>query len=112
MLEKTTIDTLIERLETVRRRPGMFIGRISVDTVQAYLSGFGEACIGFGFGKLYSLDTLREVIEKRGWEFGSQGGLPSMRAKGLTEPLIADELIAIEIDVLKAIANRTESATG
>ena len=100
------INSLIENLEQVRLRPGMWMGRITVEAACGFNGGIACACAAFGMNQTIQLRD--QATRNRGWVFTSTGGVNMMEAKGLTEAQIVDELLLIEIEMLKIYAKTLE----
>lgn len=100
------INNLIEQLELARLRPAMFMGRITLEAVHGFGSGVHCACAALGVTQ--TLELRRQATQNRGWVFTASGGVNAMEAKGLTETQIVDELLLIEIEMLKLYAASLE----
>lgn len=87
---------LIESLRRFRKRKGMFVQPVTVDTVMGYLAGFRAARIAPGVSP--GLDGWWAALDARGLLVGSQDPVKLLEARGLGPEAIMDELIAIEID--------------
>lgn len=107
MDNESAINKLIEVLEAARQRPMMFLGYVNEYTAHAMLLGIQITLDAFEVEK-GDPELRREIVEQRGWEWNATGGLEDMRSHGLTDEQIADELLAIKIDVLKAIAQKKD----
>jgi hypothetical protein len=83
----------------------MYVQPANLATVQSFLTGFATGCLVCGYDIHRDLGSgLKEV---RGWEWNAVGPIPQMRAKGLSEEEIMDELIEIEADfILKYVIGR------
>ena len=98
-MDKTTLAKAIEGLEKVRQRPAMFIGTVTVESMDIFLGGFTLAFWAFD----YSQEFEREATYKRGWTFPPIGPIPQMREKGYSEEQIIDELIMVKITALQTM---------
>src|SRR5690606_37802565 len=95
-------------LEHMRKRPGMYIGTLTVSNVDTFLRGFvlGRELIDpdLKHDKIY-----RETIANRGWKSDSpQTVWRQMQERGFTDQAIIDELLTIEFEVWKQIASQTD----
>ena len=101
------LQEIIERLEAIKRRKGMFFGERAEDG-EMFLSGFCAALMATGVPITW--DSWRAATQGRGWKWDSCGFLPGMRAKGLHDEEIMDELIGSLAEELRRIA-REEAGT-
>lgn len=100
----STIDQLIEHLRSFQKRKEMYVGHATIEAVEAFLTGFR---IGrHGMGLEIDLDLQCAAQATRGWEQSAAGPVPQMRSQGLSDNEIMNELIEIEIDVLREQAKR------
>ena len=102
MNKQEMIAKLIEQLKLALTRPALFMGETTVNAAISFLNGMGLACHAVGIAP--TLDTKREAVKSRGWEFGPTGGLAYMREANLTEEQIVQELLRIEIKMLELVA--------
>jgi hypothetical protein len=95
---------IIDLLEHVRLRPGMFMGSDDPETFIVFLSGLMAGCRIFSIkvGDSTSDEFYEKTILERGWNLESSTYAPrqQMRDRGMTSTEILDELIQIQIDVL------------
>lgn len=98
-----TADHLIDYLRSFQKRKSMYLHPVSVLAVENFLTGFATACHAFG----HPIDPeLRwNTRQSRGWNRQAVGPIPQMKASGLSEEQIMDELIEIEIVTLQAHEN-------
>ena len=101
-----SVDDLIEHLRAFQKRKNMYVRPVTVQTVQAFLTGFATGCHACGF--VWDRELWWTAQEARGWKQSPVGPIPQMEAKGLTEAEIMDELIEIEVDTLQAHGRRDE----
>ena len=93
-------------LEHVRRHLGMYMCPQEADVAIAFLNG-----IGFGLsasGVHYDhWDDWWSVQAARGWKMHPCGPVPQMREKGMDEIAVINELIDIELDLLRRHSSRS-----
>ena len=97
------IAALIEVLEQVRRRPGLFTGfQEDVGPVVTWLSGFQTACtiLGYKCGP----DIERQVLRENGWERRADGVVGQMAERGMSPEEIVRALLMLEIEQLRRLA--------
>ncbi len=96
------IEGVLQLLEGMSRRPGMYVQPVEVGTVQSYLDGLEAGC---HFGGLH---VTREIYEaaaaSRGWERRATGIVWHMEAKGPDTTAIIQELIAVEAEAFRRAA--------
>lgn len=95
-----TIERCIERLAHMTARKPMYVYPLTVDTMKNFLNGFVcaySACDNLQWPR----DIRRRVEERRGWRKTPTGPIQQMQANGMTDEQIMDEMIAIEVDVLR-----------
>jgi hypothetical protein len=100
----STADRLIEALRALQKRKAMYVHPVTVQAIEAFLNGFKTGCHALGFE--IDRELWWAAQEARGWKRRSVGPVPQMKAKGLREEEIMDELIEIEIDMLRAQGTR------
>ena len=93
------IEDVLQLLEGMSRRPGMYVQPVEVATVQSYLHGLEAGC---HFGGLH---VTREIYEaaaaSRGWKQQATGIVWHMKAKKLDAEAIIQELIAVEAEAFR-----------
>lgn len=99
------IDQLIEHLQSFQKRKAMYVGHVSIETVEAFMTGFRIGRHGMGLEIDRELQWAIEAA--RSWEQSAAGPVPQMKSQGLSDIEIMDELIEIEIEVLQELAKRT-----
>lgn len=92
-----TFDRAIAVLQQFKKQKEAFVHPLEVNNVEIYLSGFRAGAAAFGVE--IPKDLRRKVLEKRGYQRSAAGPVPQMKAKGMTEPAMMDELIDIEIEL-------------
>lgn len=99
------LDDILQAIEHFRSRTAMYIYPVDVANTVSFFSGFEAALRAFGIRR--DAGTWWKVQEARGWKQAPVGPVPQMEERGLTVRQIIDELIDIEIEVL-----RQSNATG
>jgi hypothetical protein len=92
-------EKLLQLLQRLQQSKEMFIFPLTLASLENYLSGFRGACAACGFEVNRKL--RQQVIERHGWKFSAAGPASQMKEKGMSEEAIMDELIAIEMELLK-----------
>ena len=93
---------IIRRLEDMRRRPILYVGSMEHELMESLLHGFMMGCFAAGeieddFKK--RLEVRNQVIAEREWAVLAFSPSREMKARGLSEEAIIDELLAIEIAI-------------
>jgi len=96
----------IERLAAIKSRKGMYFHPITPESAETFLWGFRIALDLAGIPA--DRNSWLKAFEQRGWKMDSVGVIPGMRAKGLTDPQIVDELFDAFTDELRAIHNANQ----
>jgi hypothetical protein len=94
---------LIECLEKLGERPGLFLGKIDIDAAELFLSGFmGAVRIALLDDEKY-LARWEQVVQNRGWEKPKATGsfAQQMIQKGMSPSEVIQELVAIEVESLR-----------
>jgi hypothetical protein len=100
------IGAIIEYLEQVRRRPGMYIGRVDYSSLLNHLYGIEFACRLFGLEADGNL--LKKALLERGWKNDTRlGSYPYMVEQGLSEVQIVDENLVARIEMWKKYRTNT-----
>jgi hypothetical protein len=81
-------EKIIETLDSFRKRTSMYIQPINADEAEKFLHGFDTGCLACGIHLVW-----RVIAEQRGWNRGAIGLTAEMRAAGLSDEKIIDELI-------------------
>src|SRR5690349_19558364 len=105
------LDALVRRLEEVRQRPWFWLGRVEPELATVFLFGITE-CMGVMIGSDLTREIRWQVVAERGWKGGSRGPSFHMRAAGLSEEAIVDELFAIEIEVWRRVTAGSQPGPG
>lgn|SRR5574341_228697 len=103
MLEEQQIaGNLITFLDTLRRQWVLYVGTDDPEVVAVFMHGMARAFFIAGYRDVMPMrDIIRDsLFEQSGWN--SAGSLiDQMRAAGMDNPAIIDELIRIEIEAVK-----------
>jgi hypothetical protein len=100
MDEKEQAEAIIRVLEKIAEKPSMFIS--STEPVWDFFSGFWLGCAMFEFKQpRYDEELWQKALEHRGWEFSARAPTGQMRERGLSHEATIQELVAIEVEVLK-----------
>lgn len=100
------LQEIIASLESIKQRKGMYFGE-RAENGEMFLAGFFVALMTTGVPMTW--DSWRATIQGRGWKWDSCGFLPGMKAKGLHDEEIIDELIDSLIEELRRIARKEAS---
>ena len=95
------IERLIQLLQNLKSGKHQFLFPLEVGSLENYLNGFRGACAACGHEVQRRLRA--QVLERRGWKNAAAGPVPQMKAKGFTEEGMMDELIEIEIELLRSL---------
>src|SRR5262249_53466026 len=99
----------IQTLERARLRPSMYFGRVDPTAPPDFLMGFSVAAqVALGMdGNVFP--SQGELFFERGWKWralGVQCVIYQMRRRGMSDEAIVDELIAVEIEMLRRACER------
>lgn len=94
-----TVDQLVEILRAFQNRKAMYVQPVDLRTVQSFLTGFQFGCHACGFP--IDHEAWLKALEARGWNRDAIGPVPQMERKGMSEAEIIDELVEIEILMLR-----------
>jgi len=96
------LERILELLERLSRRTGMYVHPVEVATIQSYLHGLQTGCA------LGGLEVSREVYVEaaaaRGWKFRATGIVWHMQAKKFTDEAVIQELIAVQAEAFRRAA--------
>lgn len=95
---------LIACLESARKRPAMFFGAVAVEPAVHWLHGFETAAMSLLGIRDPHLEVRQAVLESRGWEFTARHPSSDMIERGLSPGEIIDELLSIEVEILRRLA--------
>jgi len=108
-----TIDVkpIIEDLEWIRRSPGQHIQPVTPEELFRHLRslarGYMLATHRLSFDGL--IDAQTRANRNRGWRARSIGAYVEMREKGLSENEIIDELLNIDVEMWRIIAQSQDT---
>jgi len=77
-MDKTNIALIIQLLEHVRQKPGMYLGN-DVHAILHFITGVNCACSVFGLQRDEAV--YKAVVVERGWECGAKAPLYQMIEK-------------------------------
>jgi hypothetical protein len=99
---------IIEALNYVYEKPGLWVGVNAGSIMIHFIHGFSLSCAVFGvyLGDKHTSNKIddniyEEVIREHGWEYSAQPVYHQMLEQGHDTNKIAQEVVAIEIEVLK-----------
>jgi len=105
MNEAAAVERIIEMLENVKRRPGMYMGQVEPRLARAFINGFEVACQSLGIrsrGELYET-----ILKERGWNWIPATGIETpMKKKGMSKESMVDEMLAIQIACYQRLAGQ------
>lgn len=106
---KTNVEmTLLEHLDSVAKRPAMYVGLVSFVSVRAYLHGL-SARLGFT-GIKYTREDYLAAAESRGWDpRGNIGIERDFIRRGLSDDQMVQELIAVEAQAYSKVLARVDA---
>jgi len=91
---------LLEVLDSLGKRPAMYVGRVSFDAVRAYLSGLSSGLKWAGIE--YTWEEYLAAAESRGWNpRGSIGIERAFVEHELSDEKMVQELVAVEMDAYR-----------
>src|SRR5436305_12608024 len=92
-------------LESARSRPAMYFGEVDPDAAMHFLNGLDLSIAAWCNGDDI-LKTKRNVVEERGWSMNSMGIDRQAAARGRSAAQIIDELLVIEIELLRRLGGK------
>lgn len=101
LVNNAQIANIVELLEAIRHRPGMYFGNVELARVEGFLFGFEMACPTLGHSFPHGLKW--KIVEERRWQWPARGLSLSgfLEERGLSDAQIVDELLAVEIECWK-----------
>jgi hypothetical protein len=102
------VERLIEHLEHVRKRPAMYLGAVGPEATARYLDGFRAAVSAIHDDPLIVRKAWWAVSARRGFKEGAKSPDRIMTERGLTPAQITDELLQIDIALLRALLSPHE----
>lgn len=106
MTKQEHIAKIIDVLENIRARPGMYISSIEPNSLMDYLHGLYAGCYlcGGGYDQAY-----HQSAYARGWHgYGVRHPFRVMQEKGLDNAAIINEMLMIEIEAWQKRAQKIE----
>jgi hypothetical protein len=103
-MDKNLIEGVIDRLESIKNRPQMFFG--SDDNVEAadnFFRGFNSA-LAVVVEPQFSRHFDWEARKRRGWELTAGSISTEMRGKGYSDKAIVAEIIEVELEAWRSVA--------
>ena len=104
------LDRILELLESLSKRPQMYVHPVEVATIQSFLNGLEAGC--YLAGLTISHETRGAAAASRGWKFRATGIVWHMKEKQLTDEQIIHELITVEVEAFRLAAEGPEKGTG
>jgi hypothetical protein len=98
------LQRIIENLEHVKQRPGMFVGaNDDVNLIDVFLSGSAVACHALGIR--FDYQRYAATVHSNGYETRANVGYvyEQMREHGLSETEIVQERLRFEIETYRAL---------
>lgn len=103
-MEHEKIEEIIEQLESIKKRPAMFLGKPDdVDAITHFLNGYHAAIFMIKGERIPILDDYKKIREQRGWEWNATSVAREMKEKSIPDKEIVQELITIEIEAWKIV---------
>ncbi len=91
------VSALVACLEIARFRKSMHFWPVNGRTAETFVAGFSIAANALGM-EIQNRIWL-EAGKKRGWKIQAVGPIPEMEMRGMSDEEIADEVLAIEIEM-------------
>lgn len=102
-MNRELLARVIQHLEAVQRRPAMYVGCNDVERMVHFLNGFRVALAAL-LGLELQYAVRRQIEESRGWSHDAMHVYHRMVEQGMSPEQVIDELVAIEIDVWRRLA--------
>ena len=99
------LEKIIEVLQTIKKRKGMYFIP-SAESADSFLSGFCIALTAAGIPVTW--ESWKSTLIRRGCQWNSCGFVTAMKAKGLNDEEIMDELFESFLDELRRIQTETK----
>ena len=96
------VDRVLELLESLSKRPQMYVHPVEIATIQSYLHGLEAGCHLSGLKISHA--ARGAAASTRGWTFSQTGIVWHMKEKQLTDEQIVQELIAVEAEAFRLAA--------
>jgi hypothetical protein len=106
-MNKADIEKIISALESVAKRPYMYMGSEGEIAAQPFLAGFHCAL------RILNLDEdtqkfRNDVLTERGWELSSVAPYTEMKQRSMSPDQMINEILTIEIEVWKKILSQKQ----
>jgi len=95
------IARIIGQLEAIKQRPQMYIGDLLPSRAETFFNGFSNGLAVLGIE--LPLRCQMEATEAHGWQWDAGSTARHMKAAGLADSAIVDELISITIDAWRLV---------
>lgn len=90
---------VLELLERVAEKTGMYVQPVEVGTVQSYLNGLQAGCSLSGL--VVSRELYKQAAASRGWTVRAEGVVWQMRANNMDDASLIQELISIQAEAFR-----------
>jgi hypothetical protein len=107
-LPATQIDVLINLLDQIRSHPAMYLAPVDGAAALNWVHGMRASVHSLDLIVDLTPDAWWQAQENRGYWRRATGPLPQMKDRGLTAEQMADEVLAIEIEMWRLVQKRTE----
>jgi predicted nucleotidyltransferase len=104
LADREKVRTMVNTLEHIGKRPGMYIGSNDPQLLQVLLDGIQAGASLFGLYQSSDSNyhsVYEQVMKARGWSRNSRPLYMHLRDHGLSDDAIIQEMIAVKIEVLK-----------
>ena len=97
------ITGIIQMLEQIQERPGLFVAPLTSSSMSDFLSGFDTAC--YALGLPLPFEMRQQAKEERGWpRLAEVWSVSAMQERGLSDEAIAAEMLCIDIGAWRRMA--------
>lgn len=103
-----SFERMIQLLHQFKKQKEAFVHPLDINAIETYLAGFRAGCAACGAE--IPKELRRKVLEKRGYQRAAAGPVPQMKAKGMAELAIMDELIDIEVELWQKLGEMRATA--
>jgi hypothetical protein len=98
--------TLLDLLDSLAKRPQMYVHPVSFRTIQSYLHGLNAGCRLAGIE--YTWEEYFSAAQERGWDPRSNIGIErDFMRKEISDEMMAQELIAVEAGAYRRAVERS-----
>ncbi len=111
-MNRENIDKIIELLESVSKRPAMFMGAVNGELARTWIYAFydGLQIMDTGDPFRFGHEFRNRIKKEHGWNTeGAYDVLWQMKQKGADEKTIVEELFAMEIEVCRYLAQQLDA---